>query len=42
MNIRNKATSIHLADFSSAPMRAFHMSWIGFFLCFFSWFASHR
>jgi len=38
MNIRNKATSIRLADFSSAPMRAFHMSWIAFFLCFFSWF----
>jgi len=38
MTIRNKATSIRLADFSSAPMRAFHMSWIAFFLCFFSWF----
>jgi len=38
MNIRNKATRIRLADFSSAPMRAFHMSWIAFFLCFFSWF----
>ncbi|MBZ5611095.1 MAG: MFS transporter [Acidobacteriia bacterium] len=38
MNIRNKATSIRLADFSSAPMRAFHMAWIAFFLCFFSWF----
>lgn len=38
MNIRNKATSIRLADFTSAPMRAFHMAWIAFFLCFFSWF----
>jgi NNP family nitrate/nitrite transporter-like MFS transporter len=38
MNVRNKATTIRLADFSSAPMRAFHMSWIAFFLCFFSWF----
>ena len=38
MNIRNKATSIRLADFSSAPMRAFHMAWLAFFLCFFSWF----
>jgi NNP family nitrate/nitrite transporter-like MFS transporter len=38
MNISNKATSIRLADFSSVPMRAFHMSWIAFFLCFFSWF----
>ena len=38
MTIRNKATTIRLATFSSAPMRAFHMSWIAFFLCFFSWF----
>ncbi len=38
MNIRNKATIIRLADFSSAPMRAFHMAWLAFFLCFFSWF----
>ena len=38
MNIRNKATSIRLADFTTAPMRAFHMAWVAFFLCFFSWF----
>jgi NNP family nitrate/nitrite transporter-like MFS transporter len=38
MTIRNKATSIRLADFTSAPMRAFHMSWLAFFLCFFGWF----
>ena len=38
MNLRNKATRIRLADFSSAPMRAFHMSWLAFFLCFFGWF----
>ena len=38
MNIRNKATRIRLADFSSAPMRAFHMAWLAFFLCFFSWY----
>ncbi len=38
MNIRNKATQIRLNDFSSAPMRAFHMAWLAFFLCFFSWF----
>ena len=38
MIVRNKATSIRLADFSSAPMRAFHMAWLAFFLCFFSWF----
>ena len=38
MNLKNKATRIRLADFSSAPMRAFHMSWLAFFLCFFGWF----
>src|SRR5450755_325650 len=38
MEVRNKATRIRLGDFSSAPMRAFHMSWIAFFLCFFGWF----
>jgi MFS transporter, NNP family, nitrate/nitrite transporter len=38
MTLRNKATRIRLADFSSVPMRAFHMSWIAFFLCFFGWF----
>ncbi|MBS1877520.1 MAG: MFS transporter [Acidobacteria bacterium] len=38
MNIQNKATSIRLLDFHSAPMRAFHMTWLAFFLCFFGWF----
>jgi len=38
MNFRNKATRIRLGDVSSAPMRAFHMAWIAFFLCFFGWF----
>ena len=38
MTIRNKATSIRLTDFSSAPMRAFHMAWFAFFICFFGWF----
>ena len=38
MNIRHKATSIRLSDFHSIPMRAFHMSWFAFFLCFFGWF----
>jgi MFS transporter, NNP family, nitrate/nitrite transporter len=40
MTLRNKATSIRLGDFSSAPMRAFHMTWIAFFLCFFGWFGA--
>src|SRR5215831_8878898 len=38
MNLRNKATRIRLADFSSPPMRAFNMAWLAFFLCFFGWF----
>ena len=37
MNLR-KATAIRLLDFRSPPMRAFHMSWLAFFLCFFGWF----
>ena len=38
MEISNKATRIRLFDFSSPQMRAFHMSWFAFFLCFFAWF----
>jgi len=38
MHLRNKADQIRLRDFKSAPMRAFHMSWLAFFLCFFGWF----
>ncbi len=38
MEIRNKATRIRLFDLSSPQMRAFHMSWFAFFLCFFAWF----
>ncbi|MBO3661626.1 MFS transporter [Acinetobacter variabilis] len=34
-----KATKISLLNFSSAAMRAFHMSWLAFFICFFAWFA---
>ena len=33
-----KATRISLLNFSSAPMRAFHLSWFAFFLCFVAWF----
>jgi NNP family nitrate/nitrite transporter-like MFS transporter len=33
-----KATSINLLDFKSIQMRAFHITWITFFLCFFGWF----
>lgn len=38
MDIRNKATRIDLLDFRSPQMRAFHMTWFAFFLCFFAWF----
>ncbi len=37
-DVNRKATRIRLADFSSAPMRAFHLSWFAFFICFFGWF----
>jgi NNP family nitrate/nitrite transporter-like MFS transporter len=33
-----KATRIQLFDFSTPAMRAFHVSWMAFFLCFFGWF----
>lgn len=33
-----KATRINLLDFKSAPMRAFHITWLTFFVCFFGWF----
>ncbi len=38
MEVRNKATSIDLFSLKTPQMRAFHMSWFAFFLCFFSWF----
>jgi len=38
MEIKNKATKIDLFNFSTRPMRAFHMTWFSFFLCFFAWF----
>jgi NNP family nitrate/nitrite transporter-like MFS transporter len=34
-----KATRIQIFSFSTPQMRAFHMSWLGFFVCFFAWFA---
>jgi MFS transporter, NNP family, nitrate/nitrite transporter len=33
-----KATKVSLLDFKSVPMRAFHLTWVTFFLCFFGWF----
>src|ERR1044072_3437958 len=38
MNIPNKATTLEPTRFHTAPMRAFHMTWAAFFLCFFGWF----
>ncbi len=38
MEVTNKATRIQLFDFTSPQMRAFHMSWMSFFLAFFGWF----
>lgn len=38
MTTSAKATRIRLLDFKSPPMRAFHMTWFAFFLCFFAWF----
>jgi NNP family nitrate/nitrite transporter-like MFS transporter len=35
----NKASSIQLLSFSTPQMRAFHLSWVAFFVCFFAWFA---
>ncbi|WP_051720066.1 NarK family nitrate/nitrite MFS transporter [Anditalea andensis] len=33
-----KATKIQLLNFKTPHMRAFHLSWVAFFLCFFGWF----
>src|SRR3954453_7335826 len=38
MQVQAKADRIELLRFSTPAMRAFHMSWLAFFLCFFSWF----
>jgi NNP family nitrate/nitrite transporter-like MFS transporter len=38
MRSDGKATRIQLFRFNTPPMRAFHLSWFAFFLCFFAWF----
>jgi len=38
MQETGKATRIQLLDIKTPPMRAFHMAWASFFLCFFAWF----
>ena len=35
----SKANSIKLFSFSTPQMRAFHLSWMAFFVCFLAWFA---
>jgi NNP family nitrate/nitrite transporter-like MFS transporter len=40
MNVHPKTSRIQLFRFDTAPMRAFHMTWVAFFLCFFAWFAA--
>lgn len=32
------ASRLVLTDFKTPPMRAFHLTWMAFFLCFFAWF----
>lgn len=34
-----KANNIALFSFNTPQMRAFHMTWLAFFVCFFAWFA---
>lgn len=36
--MNQKATSLHLNSFSTPQMKAFHITWMTFFLCFFGWF----
>ena len=36
MEVKNKATRIELFRLNTPQMRAFHMSWFAFFLCFFA------
>jgi nitrate/nitrite transporter NarK len=38
-HMSNKATRIELLTFSTPQMRAFHLTWMAFFVCFFAWFA---
>ena len=38
MSATGKATSLRILSFARPHMRAFHLSWFAFFLCFFGWF----
>ena len=35
-----KATRINLFSLATPQMRAFHLTWLAFFVCFFAWFAT--
>ena len=37
--MNERATRLNILSFNTPQMRAFHMAWIAFFLCFFAWFA---
>jgi NNP family nitrate/nitrite transporter-like MFS transporter len=37
--MEQRATRLRLLSFGSVPMRAFHLTWMAFFVCFFAWFA---
>jgi NNP family nitrate/nitrite transporter-like MFS transporter len=39
VKLMHKANRIDLFSFSTPQMRAFHLSWMAFFVCFFGWFA---
>ena len=39
MESAEKAKKIELFRFDAPQMRAFHMTWLAFFVCFFAWFA---
>src|SRR3989304_3280859 len=38
MHSSAKATRIKLFSLTTPQMRAFHMTWLAFFICFFAWF----
>src|SRR4051812_32400261 len=38
-NSTSKASKIQLFSIGSPQMRAFHLTWMAFFVCFFAWFA---
>jgi MFS transporter, NNP family, nitrate/nitrite transporter len=39
VSLQSKATRIELFSLKTVQMRAFHLTWLAFFICFFAWFA---